>query len=322
MKNEIQITPNSGFSLVPRNLDEAMKYAEILAKSTMVPRAYQNKPGDILIAVQMGAEIGLKPLQALQNIATINGKPSVFGDAALALVKAHPSCEDIIETFDAEKIEATCIAKRKGQTDVIQTFDKAKATKAKLWEKVGPWTDYPERMLQMRARSYALRDQFPDVLQGLILTEEAQDYTDVTPTHQTSTIHNVTKTIANEVMPELSNRPITLYNNWLGKDIDLMPEVISIWIEGKLRLIHTKSEMDIMESFLLSNKVKLSAWIKMGEEYRAEYLAFHSGLAEKRKEFIEDDEEAAKQVASNMTAEEEPEVEMEGDSEYQEAMRV
>ena len=86
--------------LTPSNLKEAMEYATIIASSAMVPKSYQNKPGDILVAVQMGAELGLKPIQALQNIAVINSKPSVYGDALLALVQVHPSFEDIKEWFD------------------------------------------------------------------------------------------------------------------------------------------------------------------------------------------------------------------------------
>ncbi len=171
-----QLTKSEPFSLTPRNLDEAMKYAELLAKSSVVPRNYQGKPGDIVVAIQMGQELGLKPIQALQNIAVINGKPSIYGDSLLALVKNHPSCQDVVETFDPVKMEATCVAKRKGKEDVKRDFNKEKATKAQLWGKQGPWSQYPERMLQMRARGFALRDQFPDVLQGLILAEEAQDY--------------------------------------------------------------------------------------------------------------------------------------------------
>ena len=87
----MQLATQNTFSLTPTNLQEAVKFAEILAKSTIVPRHYQNKSGDILVAVQMGAELGLKPIQALQNIAVINGKPSVYGDALLALVQNNPN---------------------------------------------------------------------------------------------------------------------------------------------------------------------------------------------------------------------------------------
>jgi hypothetical protein len=60
-------------------------------------------------------------------------------------------------------------------------FSVADAKRAGLWGKSGPWTQYPRRMLQLRARGFALRDAFPDVLKGLVTAEEAQDYPQASP---------------------------------------------------------------------------------------------------------------------------------------------
>jgi hypothetical protein len=172
-------------------MTEAIDFSNMLSKSTMVPKAYQNKPEDVLVAVQWGYELGLAPLQALQNIATINGKPSVYGDAAMALVQNSPVCEDVKEYFEGEGTSnpiAVCVAKRKNRTEVISKYSVEDAKRAGLWNKQGPWTQYPKRMLQMRARGFALRDAFPDVLKGLITVEEAQDYPDDTPVAQTPQI--------------------------------------------------------------------------------------------------------------------------------------
>jgi len=130
-----------------------------------------------MIAVQMGSELGLAPMQAIQNIAVINGRPSVWGDAMLALVKASPVCDDVIETFEGEgdSLVAICVAKRKGKAPVESRFSVDDAKAAGLWGKSGPWQQYRRRMLQMRARGFALRDAFPDVLKGLISAEEAAD---------------------------------------------------------------------------------------------------------------------------------------------------
>lgn len=192
------LTTHRGFT--PQTLTEAMEFSERLAKSQMVPRNYQNKPEDVLVAVQWGLEIGLAPMQALQNISVINGKPSVYGDAALALVQASPVCEDVQEYFENEGTTnpvAVCVAIRKGRKPVTVKFSVEDARRAGLWGKQGPWTQYPKRMLQMRARGFALRDAFPDVLKGLITSEEAQDYPqaektgqfkDITPANPLETI--------------------------------------------------------------------------------------------------------------------------------------
>jgi len=178
-------TNQRGFAL--STMDEAMRYSELLAKSQMVPKAYQGKPEDVLVAVSWGLELGLAPLQALQNIACINGKPSVYGDAAMALVQNSSTCDNIEEYFEGEGTVnpvAVCVAHRKNRTPVTAKFSVEDAKRAGLWGKQGPWSAYPKRMLQMRARGFAIRDAFPDVLKGLITVEEAQDFPAETRTAQ------------------------------------------------------------------------------------------------------------------------------------------
>lgn len=166
----------TGFSLQPNNLQEAMQMADMLAKSQMVPKCYQNKPNDTLVAMMMGSELGLNPIQSLQNIAVINGKPAIYGDALLALVQNHPRFGGHEERFDENSMTATCTVWRKGEQKAHSvSFSQADAQKAGLWGKPGPWTQYPKRMLMWRARGYALRDKFADALGGLITVEEAQD---------------------------------------------------------------------------------------------------------------------------------------------------
>jgi len=177
-------------TLAPQNMTEAMEFSKMLSVSEMVPKSYQRKPQDILVAVQWGYELGLQPLQALQNIAIINGKPSVYGDAALALVKNDPRCAGVNEKIegDGDARTAYCKVKRRYGEEIEETiaqFSVADAKRARLWGKQGPWSQYPDRMLQMRARGFAIRDAFPDALKGVITAEEAQDYPsepkDVTP---------------------------------------------------------------------------------------------------------------------------------------------
>ena len=91
----------------PTTFGELTTYAELIAKSSFCPTAMKGKAGDVLIAIQMGGEVGLSPVQSLQNIAVINGKPSIYGDAAMALVQAHPACEDVVEDFQEDTMTAT-----------------------------------------------------------------------------------------------------------------------------------------------------------------------------------------------------------------------
>ena len=177
MSTEIA-TQKQHFSLAPKDLDEAMRFADMLAGSSIVPKDYIGKPGNCLVAIQWGMELGLQPMQAMQSIAVINGRPSLWGDAMLALVKAHPAFEWIKEECDGAV--ATCTIKRRGEPEVVQSFSLEEAKRAGLTGKQGPWTQYPKRMLQMRARGFALRDAFPDALRGVVSAEEARD----TPTER------------------------------------------------------------------------------------------------------------------------------------------
>lgn len=163
--------------LRPQTFDQLTIFAEMAARSTLVPGDYKGNPGNIMVAVQMGSEIGLAPMQALQNIAVINGRPAVFGDAMLALCKNSPLWGGIKESVSGtgDAMVATCEIHRKDDNPVVVTFSVENAKKAELWGKRGPWQQYPQRMLQMRARGFALRDAFPDVLKGLISADEAQD---------------------------------------------------------------------------------------------------------------------------------------------------
>ncbi len=168
-----EVAQAGAFDLSPRNFDEAWRMAEILADSDFVPKDYKGKPGNCLVAMQWGHEIGLKALQSIQNIAVINGRPSLWGDAMIGLVRAHPLCEFIIETDDGHT--ATCRVKRRGEPEQARSFSMDDAKLAGLIGKQGPWQQYPKRQRQMRARGFALRDVFADVLRGVAVAEEALD---------------------------------------------------------------------------------------------------------------------------------------------------
>ena len=173
-------------TLQPQTMEEAIKFSEVISKSGLLPKDYQGKPANCLVAIQWGMELGLAPLQALQNIAVINGKPSVYGDSLLAMVRADDRCMGVEETQEGGV--ATCIVKRRlsdgSIEEVKRTFSMKQAQQAGLSNRP-TWKAYPDRMLQHRARGNALRDAFPDVLRGIITSEEAQDIEepkDVTPT--------------------------------------------------------------------------------------------------------------------------------------------
>lgn len=172
--NQLSTQENAGFMQVD-TIEQAERCAKIIATSSFCPSGMHGKPGDIIVALQMGRELGLKPMQALQNIAVINGRPSIYGDAMIAVCRLAQDFEYINEEPLKDKNGWRCTAKRKNEPPVIREFTEEDAKLAGLWGKNGPWKQYPSRMLQMRARGFALRDAFADVLRGIIVKEEAED---------------------------------------------------------------------------------------------------------------------------------------------------
>lgn len=168
------IAKTTVWTLQPSSFNEVMDYAKLIANSDLAPKDYRGKPGNIIVAIQMGGDVGLSPMQSLANIAVINGRATLWGDALLAVVQASPECEDVVETLSNGV--ATCVVKRRGHEPTIRTFSMDDAKRAGLAGKQGPWSQYPNRMLQMRARGFALRDAFADVLKGLQSAEEVSDY--------------------------------------------------------------------------------------------------------------------------------------------------
>lgn len=179
MTTELSTNTAPARGLALATFDDAFRFSKMVAASEFAPKDFRGKPESCMLAIQHGSEIGLSPMQSLQNIACINGRPAIWGDAALAVAMASPVCEYVRETVDGDgdAMVATCEAKRRGyEKPTVARFTVADAKKAGLWGKSGPWTQYPRRMLQLRARGFALRDAFPDVLKGLVTAEEAQDY--------------------------------------------------------------------------------------------------------------------------------------------------
>lgn len=190
MTNELQIRQNQSSKEMSRlseslfSEDKAPYYmglAEKLARSSMVPKAYIGKPMDLFVAMAMGFSLGLSLEQSIQDIAVINSKPCLYGDGLLAVCMNHPDFLDIVEKpiYVGDKVTGyTCTIKRRDREDTVQTFTIADAKRANLLGKSGPWSQYEDRMLKMRARGFALRDSFADALRGVKSREEVEDYID------------------------------------------------------------------------------------------------------------------------------------------------
>lgn len=163
----------------PGTIAEVNELASLLYKGGMTSKGVGN-PSQLAVRILAGAEVGFSPIQAINNIMVVNGRATIWGDGAIAKVRSSGLLEshaEGVEHFADGEIGAWCEVKRKGEPARRFEFSTIDARQAKLLpaDDPSPWARYPERMLTMRARAWALRDVFADVLCGLAIAEEEQD---------------------------------------------------------------------------------------------------------------------------------------------------
>lgn len=168
-----------------------LAYADILFKAGMCPKGKNTtaRPETVAAIIEVGRDVGLPATQALAWIMLVNGKPSIWGDAGMALIRASGK---LAEGYPKERYDGTpgeddytavfSIKRNDGSPERVSTFSIEDAKRARLWDKEGPWKDYPYRQLMWRAKGFGCRDEFQDVLCGLVFTEEALDYPHITVT--------------------------------------------------------------------------------------------------------------------------------------------
>lgn len=163
-----------------RTVGQVAAFARLLGVAGMLPKGVSAAAA--VVSIVAGRGLGLDPFQSVQGIASINGRPAIWGDAMLAVVKASGLVEDERVEYlpshkDCQGVRYT--VKRRGvETPFVGEFSRAMAERAGLWGKSGPWSQYPDRMMLARARAFALRDGFADVLRGMRCAEEEGDVVD------------------------------------------------------------------------------------------------------------------------------------------------
>lgn len=187
---DIEVLPPSRTS-VPEALGalaahvEAMTNAkalgDALASSELVPITYRGKPGNAAAAILYGAELGLNPVQSLQNIFVVHGTPAIYARTMVALVKRHGY---VIETDSSTDDSVTVTGTAPDGRTQTSTWDIERATKAEYvpikldngeWKKNSngkllgnmKYITDPQAMLYAKAASEVCRKLAPDVLLGM-----------------------------------------------------------------------------------------------------------------------------------------------------------
>ncbi|MGB3708938.1 hypothetical protein [Gordonia sp. (in: high G+C Gram-positive bacteria)] len=152
-----------------QTMDAAHKLAVALCGTSMVPQAYKNKPDEGAAAILYGAELGLTPVQSLQQIFNVQGKPAIYARTMVALVKNAGYSIQTVESTD-EAVTVAGIDPRTG-VEEVSTWTIDRARKAGYTSNKKYDTD-PQGMLYAKAATEVCRKIAPDVLLGIAYSRE------------------------------------------------------------------------------------------------------------------------------------------------------
>lgn len=193
-------------AIVPQTFEETMRVSRAVVASGLAPAALINGlTGDdaaaaVAVAIMSGAELGLKPMVSLRSFTVINGRPALYGDGLINVVRQSGRVTYLRTGCDliAGQLIGWCEAKRNDTDEEKRVeFSQEDAIRAKLWSDTpkvtkynkgggsyekdndSPWYRFPKRMLAWRAAGYCLRELFGDVLGGIRDEFEAREIADL-----------------------------------------------------------------------------------------------------------------------------------------------
>lgn len=205
MSNELAPinTSEDGLDLLTRQAEAmgaAHKLATVLCNTQMVPQTFRGKPDDGAAAILYGAELGLKPQQALQQVFVVHGQPAIYARTMVALLKAKGYKFQTVETSD----ESVTVRGTSPAGEVEEsTWTIARAERAG-YTKNAKYKSDPQAMLYAKAASEVSRKLAPDVLLGIKYTAEDLE---LEPVKMTATREDVRAKAEAAPVPALTKKP-------------------------------------------------------------------------------------------------------------------
>ncbi len=229
-RNELAMTAPQGGGMLTtfRDLEQMYKFAEFLSKSPLLPTAFQNNAGSVMIALNMAQRLRMDPLMVCQNIVIVHGNAALSGKFAIALLNRSPKYRRIEYRYVNGKDYTggiQVVGHRSDDPDDKHpdygtpiTLDMARA---EGWSSNKKWQTMPEQMMRYRAAAFFARAFVPEELLGMQTAEELEDV------EISETVRNVTpkikvaKLAANEheqVEQDVSEKPVVDGNDGEKKE--------------------------------------------------------------------------------------------------------
>lgn len=149
----------------------------VISRNADLPSGYKGKEGNVLLAYEFGQRKGLPLLHVIQNMHFINGTPSWKSEYQRAMLNRSGYIKPPVRyKWNNERTACRAVVVLKSDGSVLEgpevSLDMAQKDG---WAKNSKWQTIPEIMLMNRASTFLIRYYFPDVLDGIISTDEAED---------------------------------------------------------------------------------------------------------------------------------------------------
>ena len=166
--------------------NQLLRAAQMLSQTSIIPQAYQNKPQDCFVAIEMANRMGVSPMVVMQNMYVVKGKPSWAGQACTMLINSCGKFRDVKHVYTREKGTPSrgcyVTAVRCSDGEVVNgTEVTMQMAQAEGWTSNSKWRNMPEQMLAYRASAFFARVHCPEAMMGVQTSEEIYD-ADTKPT--------------------------------------------------------------------------------------------------------------------------------------------
>ncbi len=169
-----------------QSFNTALRMAQCLADSTVVPKEYQKNIGNCMIAIEMASRINTSPMMVMQNLYIVNGRPAWSSQWIIAMINSSRryktelqfefgnaqedgglSCRAWAEDYSGHKVYGPKITMTMANSEGWVNKNGSK------------WKTMPQVMIQYRAASFFGRMNCPDMIMGIYSQEEVLDMTEI-----------------------------------------------------------------------------------------------------------------------------------------------
>lgn len=237
-QNQVAISQQQGVSIYAdlNSFENAQRICKMLCTSTLVPKEYQNNLPNTMIAYEMSVRTGMSVFMVMQNLDIIQGRPSW---ASKYVIAALNSCgrfsplqfeyKDLGEkTVNYIKTEGYGQNRTKKAESIIVRDQSCRAYARNVHGEViyGPtvtiemavkegwytkqdskWPNMPEVMLSYRSAKFFGNLYAPDVLMGMLSSDEVEDITDLNHQKESITQTSAPIQILNEKVKDPAATP-------------------------------------------------------------------------------------------------------------------